>query len=971
MPIRNSRLFSFLLLMIGGVTNTGAQTTRGRSACLIRARAHTLPIFRALSIIAVALFFLSGGISPAVAQETVAGRVKNLRTHLSEVQTAYTETITENGQSAAVSARVEQLRADLREQLGQLLRKATSSEATLAVYRADAEVTLDAIRAYEAELGSGTGEATTFWNGFEQGELEKMRSLTRNCLNSLELDRLNIPPQQAPSSLEFRIREVKGWLDNIEVEINRRGIGNDQIRLKPIRGDLTVDEASTKYVRIKEADGPGNRARNFERKLARQVQLRRHSAPDDVALVDMERSLPDITPPKNTSIISRGPPDSFEAAQRQISQAQFDELNAVKRGDPVAIAKARARAATYRDWINIVEQEISKTDRLGFSATRTSHLQSIRDGWKSWHDHLALQQRSSPGASLEVEIREAEARIRELDRQIESRLFPRPPPPDGGDWNPDFVTGDPPSKGPNIRAFERAWGKQIAHAEVRELALVSNEYRTITNVEINEAISKAFSERVLAEAQSLRATYDEASQLHNKLFINGRGQEAVEAEKLLPEARTRIRAASGELLDFLSDPKLGENPASVRAKALLSDIVRSGERSATVSGEYNRALISLERARDVVDDATRTADVEIQAVSTAEVQPTSEYRIRLVDKPPQQSNIFKIKHPAEYTDLYANRGTSETLTDLIADPRRAPGGIIVDAALPPELSRRIESLNIDLNDGGITVSMGGARRVVKTPHNPLLARLAWAFVLDGRSALIDLRPLENSEASWLYWQYGTKRLSDDEVTMLIRQLRSLTSVRVNDAVRNTSIVPQLIAADQLMFDLLPQSSIAVEGEDIRYGLPLYELRRAFRADAGEELNQPNWQDTLYKKSLLAISSASYEDRSELVITPQFSFYLFGVPAKGNKALRLKASEQWFTTHQGQLRKLSQLSLLSDFASLVALFRSVHDLNVRNNLDDLITVPVPLSDVPRFIVRKSQMSPQGWHQLRDWLSKKEK
>lgn len=935
------------------------------------ARAHTQPILQALKIIAVVLFFLSAGMFPAAAQETAASRVKNLRTHLSEVQTAYSEIISERGQSAVVSARVEQLRADLREQLGQLLRKATSSEATLAVYRADAEATLDAIRAYETELASGTGEATTFWNGFKPEELVKLRNVARGRLNSLEIDRLKIPPEQVPPSLEFRIREVKGWLNGLESEINRRGIGNDQIRLKPIRGDLTADEASMRYARIREADGAGNRSQNFERKLARQVQLRRHSAPDDVALINMERSLPNITPPENPSILSRGPPDSIQTAQQQISRAQFDELNAVMRRDPVAIAKARARASTYSAWADIFEQEMPKADRFGFSSTRTSQLQSIRDEWKTWRDNLILQQPSSPGSSLEVEIKIAEARIRELDRQIELRFFPRPP-TEGGDWNPDFIPSDPsPAKGPNLRAFERAWDKQIAHTEVRELALISNEYRPMTNVELKEAISKAFYERVMGEAQSLRNAYNETLQLRTKVLINGRGSEAVEALKQLPETRARIQAASSELLDFLSDPKLAENPASVRAKALLGDIVRSGESTATASGEYSQALISLERARDVVGDATRTTNVEIQAVSAAEIKPTSEYRIRLVDKPLQQSNTPSIKRPAEYTDLYSNQGRSKTVTDLVADPRRAPGGIIVDAALSPELSRRIESLNINLNTGNITISLGGVQRVVKTPHDPLLARLAWAFVLDGRSALIDLRPLENSEVSWLYLQYGKKRLSEDEITKLIWQLRSLTSVNVNDAVRNTSIVPQLILADQLMFDLLPQNSIAVEGEDKRYGLPLDELRRAFSADAGEELNRPNWQDTLYRKSLLAISSTSYEDGPELVITPQFSFYLFGVPAKGNNALRLTASEQWFATHQGQLRKLSQLSWLSDFASLVALFRSVHELNIRNNLDDLISVPVPLSDAPRFIMRKSQTSPERWRQLRDSLSKKEK
>jgi hypothetical protein len=930
-------------------------------------------VLRVPGIIAVALFLLSAGTLPAAAQETAAGRVENLRTHLSQVQTAYAEAVSEGKQSATALARVEELRAELREQVGQLLRKSASSDATLALYRADADTTLDAIRAYESALAAGPGEETTLWNVLRRQKLEEMRRLARSRLASLKIDILKMPPEQVPPALEFRMREVNGWLNNLDAEISRRGMGEDQIRLKPIRGDLTADEAASRYARINDADGLGSRAQNFERRLALQVQLRLHSAPDDVALVNMERALPKMSPPENPSTVSRGPPSSFQAAQQQLSQAHLDELRAFTQRDPAALAKARARVATYRGWFHVATRNIPAADPFGYSATRTQDLQAARDGWQSRHARLVLQRPSAPGLALELEIKEAAARVRELDGWVEARLFPRPP-PDGGDWNPDLLPRDPtPPKGPELRAFERGWEKQLSHSEVSELARASNNAALMTNPEIAEAGTQAFNRRVSAEAKSLRAAFDETFQLERKLLINGRGQESIEAGKQLRETRVRIRAAANELLDSLSDPKHGASPARAQAKELLDPVVRSGEKPPAVAGEYRRAMTSLERTHDAVETAARAKGVEIQAVSASEMKPAPEYRIRLVDRPLQQSSVLKLKPPAEYGDLYSNKGSAKTLKDLISDPRRAPGGIIIDAVLPSELTRRIESLSVDVQSGVVTARMEGVSRVLKAPHDPLTARLAWAFVLDGRSALIDLRPLENSEASWLYWQYGpkdTKRLSEGEMITLVRHLRSLTSVNVNDAVRDSPVVPQLITADQLMFDLLPQSSIGVEGEDIRYGLPLDGLRRAFRADAGEELNSPDWQDTLYRKSLLAVSAASFEEGPELVIKPQLSFYLFGVPARGDKAIRLTASEQWFTTHRERLRSLPQLSWLSDFSALVTLFRSAHEGNVRHNLDELIAVPVPASEAPRFIMRKSRTSPENWRQLRDALSGKE-
>ncbi len=244
-------------------------------------------------------------------------------------------------------------------------------------------------------------------------------------------------------------------------------------------------------------------------------------------------------------------------------------------------------------------------------------------------------------------------------------------------------------------------------------------------------------------------------------------------------------------------------------------------------------------------------------------------------------------------------------------------------------------------------------------------------MLDGRSAVIDLRPLQDSEVLWLVLKYSDVRPSPSERKELLQLLGSLTSVNVNDALRDTPLVSRLVVADQLMFDLLPRSVLAVQGEDSRYGLPLAGLRAAYKADAAEGLNRRNWQDVLFNKSILAVSKVHYEDGPELSITPRFSFNLFGVPAKGDDIVRLSASEKWFADHEDELRKLPQLARLSDFASLIALFRAARERNIPHNLDDLVTVEVPATDAPRFIVRRELVNPQNWHRLKLFLSSKER
>jgi hypothetical protein len=936
--------------------------------------------FRAFdALLLLAILFTTAGI-PAVAQESAADRTGYLRDHLSEVQNAYGEAIDKPATEAA-SVRRDRLRLDLRVKLGDLFTKATSSEATLAVYRADAEATLEAIRAYEKALGVGRGEGTTFWNVLSAEDLGRMREVALKRVNALKVERLNLPEGHTPTSLEFRIREIEGWLGSLDAEAARR-TGNGQIRLKPIRGDLSAEEARAKFPEIGSTDGPVGREQVFKRQLALQVNLRQHNAPGDAALATLRDALPNITSPPPSSAPTRGPPASVEMARDQLRIAHLDELKAVTRRDAVAIAQARAKATTTREWLRHTGTA-RPADRLGLSETPTEHLHELRDGWRKWRARLVIEQQSLPAsASVDIQLKEVESRIREIDAIIERRLLPRPP--DGRDFGPGLPPDGPapdgpapvrpasdgpaPSKGPSGRAFERGWERQVAHNELTELAKIVNEPGS-PKVEAGEAAAKAFRARVSAEAQSIRTAYDETIELQRRLLISGRGTETLESGKQLRQARSLIQSAAHELRTSLAGTALSGDPAAASATAALVDIPRPSAPTGTDS--FGRGLTALENAREAVEAAARPADIQIHSVAGGEASPGASHRIRLAGKPPAVDSNPVIKRPADYTNLYPKNSRPQTLPDLIKDPKRAPGGVIVDAKLPAELAGRLKGLEVDVNSGDVKVSLDGSWRTLRASPDALLARTAWAFVLDGRNTVIDLRPLQDTEAMWLFLQYGESRLPPTESREVLRQLAGLTSVNVNDALRDTPLVPRLVVADQLMFDLLPRSAFAVEGEDTRYGLPLRELRAAYRADAADALNNKNWQDVLFNKSILAVSQVDYEDGADLVITPRFSFHLFGVPSRGDGILRLPASERWFADHERELRRLRQLSRLADFAALVTLFRAAHERNVPHNLDDLVTVNVPASDAPRFILRRDRISADGWQRLQNSLSGKER
>jgi hypothetical protein len=924
---------------------------------------HRVPSEILSTLILLALVLLRS--STASAQESARDRVSDLREHLAQVESTYAQSLADLPPHQPASVKLDHLRVDLRIKLKTLFDNSTSSEAVLAVYRADADSTLDAIRAYEQALGAGSGEETTFMNVLSDTELHTIRDLVHERVVMLKQQALPLPPKDLSSSLEFRIRELKGWEGSLDLEIARRNsVG--QIQLRTVPADVTAENARLKYPAISKADGRGSEL-NFKQRLALQVNSRLHTAPQDAALAVLRDRIPDIPSPTKPTQLTRGPPQSAEDALTKLSSTRFDELNAVNRRDTVAIAKSRARLNATREWFRLAQPNLQVTDGINLSETSTSDLIHLRKGWQKWYASLIIEQQQGPqSASLAAEIKEAQGQINELDARIERRLMI--PPPEGGDFSTSTSGTDPPRSpsSPEIRAFNRDWNRRLAHEEVSELTKLSNNPRTLPEIEISKATTEALHTRIKAEAQTIRNSYDEIFRLRREVLISGRGQTAADAVEKIHEARKLIRSAAEDLRTFLADPRYANDPVVPEVLRSISDIPPSN--SPPGATNLQRGLTALENAHDAVAIAREPRGIVIQGVSNSNAVGDPAFRINLPPPPNETANPV-LKKPADYENLYRRR---QTLPEMLKDPKRLPGGVVIDAKLPQDLANRLKGLEVNVDSGTIKVLLDNTWRTLTAKEDPSLARLAWAFVLDEQIAVIDLRPLDNTEAVWLGLQYVKRELPKGDREQAVMQLARLTSVNVNTALRDTPLVPQLIAADQLMFDLLPRSAASIEGEDTRYGLPLGELRRAFRDDAREMLNRPNWQDVLFNKSLLAVSQVSYQDSGpQLVVIPKFSFFLFGVTASDSNAISLTKSEQWFAANEGKLKALDQLKPLCEFATLVSVFRTVNEQRVPHNLDDLIAVPMAVSPAPRFIIRRDRIGDQNWQQLQAALSGREK
>jgi hypothetical protein len=202
-------------------------------------------------------------------------------------------------------------------------------------------------------------------------------------------------------------------------------------------------------------------------------------------------------------------------------------------------------------------------------------------------------------------------------------------------------------------------------------------------------------------------------------------------------------------------------------------------------------------------------------------------------------------------------------------------------------------------------------------------------------------------------------------------LLSLTSVNLHPAFVNTTIGQDLILADQLIFELLPEGEFWAQGEDKKYGFDLLALRQALQVDSRTLLvNERSWK-SLFQKSLLSVSKVSVILKEDVVVVdPTLEFTIYRLPPAddGTPPIFLTHSSEWFQRHEASLKQLPVLSQLTQFGLLVATMRTILSRDIPNNFNNLMLVEAPDAVTPRLLCRPGRQGTCGISHLQSTYPK---
>lgn len=235
--------------------------------------------------------------------------------------------------SPLVSARMEQLSVELRQEVTMFAKDQTGGEAAVAVHRARVEITLTKLRFYEQACGVPPFELSNELSVLSGEELGSLRGRVDADLVRLQSEAARYHESELPSQLRARVEEVKQFRNALgnEAAARAKGVATP---VKPISASLTIDEARARVPALAEIDGP-DAGRHFYKRLSVQLEMRKLHAPGDAALGHLSARIkatmkddPLKPPPHNPGGGSAPPPEvppsgpSGGVAQGEASQRQ-------------------------------------------------------------------------------------------------------------------------------------------------------------------------------------------------------------------------------------------------------------------------------------------------------------------------------------------------------------------------------------------------------------------------------------------------------------------------------------------------------------------------------------------------------------------------------------------------------------------------------------------------------------------------
>ena len=833
----------------------------------------------------------------------------------------------------------ESLRSQLDAVVMSLIDQSTSSEANLAVLRAHIATFKEVINLFENLPGSDDGPLTTEWNVLSDDQLQQLQERARADLVQLQQSVAGIYQADLASAIRKRIEDLKTYAGALKAEGASRVNGRKALR--KINPELSFAQASTLDPKLAELSGNGWAVR-FERWLRLNVQLQKAHAEKDATLIGLDMRLSELHSidakqrlSKNskqlrelTAIISethfpkpppRGkPPEGSSGSIRppqqpasggrdppqmvaELQAAAEIHVKAAARGDQVLLAWSKARMSTATRWFQErLGQDKSSASQILMAAQSESQLEALREDWRTYYTTAA---QNLHGAIITLD--EARVEIDHLDKALALRR-----------------ARDKASQGPkdlirrayknNNKSFEREFDLHLSHeflVELQKLSDVTEPYRADRRIPL---LLRSTADNVLkVEGTLLARLWNDLEESWGRTLIYGRGAEATKVARKLMIAREAVKSAAGAVRE------------KIRARQAVSP---------------NALQDTLELIRRIPDGSGVATDSYIRlaeaAIYDARTSPHPTSNLAGAFKTQnsllsQDIQIFPSGGASDFAGL--TKPPFEERFPLAADwthsaagakavIERAPGGIIIDAAMPRKYLGCLEEIKIDVRSGKLKIKWDGSWREMIPHVTAETARAAWAYVHDPRVIAIDMSRLDHRKNIWL-----------NNTEYMVYNL-----VNLHPALTDRAIGLDLIRADKIIFGIL-NLDYYFQGAEAAGSIYLKEVL----------------PDSQGRKSMITASTVLVSpSRSSLKVSVDPVLEVFNVPVpKGRRQSTtsplMKETSKWMTSHKDEIRRFfPSLDNVLTFAAVTAVFRSVYEDGIPNNLDDLWSVSEKPISTPR-------------------------
>ncbi|WP_202303227.1 hypothetical protein [Mesorhizobium sp. 131-2-1] len=843
---------------------------------------------------------------------------------------------------------LDSLRSDLKSLM--LNQRPLSGEVDLAIHAAAVRHLEEQAAAYEQVYGRHDGMPTTRYTVLSDVELQGAEAKMARALREHLMQSAALPESAIEQRARLRVDELRETLAEIGAERLRRA-GGAWTLVKIGSRPEALDAGEARLV-LERAKSP----RRAEAILAFEVERRLVWAPDDPHLGLVRRGIREKPAVVAVSLLQRArrgpgpdgggaPPPSPETplppepkpptgggrAVGMVEEGVRDEVDAMTRGNLVERAEAAARWQVGAEYLaaktRIAEPGWQTALRALETADLLRHKATLETYKKALMQSTALPHIAQWRRVAELAI--IEQRLAILTSEISIRGPPAPDLSSGPRGATamrraaEIAAGEPPPRGSGL---ENALGRRTL-VELRQAGDVAV---PADQPAIAEAITLRARQVVAETGDTFEHTLTGLAETQRRSYVYGRGSAAVIDETQLIVGRRDIEAAASAL----------RSETKTLSATVPDEVFARLDRIAGTAAPAAPSQLASDAAVDMARAATLAPAETISLGTSAPID---------LARAPEE-----LRFEARFGPAAPN-----TAEGFRRAPTLAPGGVVIDATLPRILAERIEAVRYHAANSRFEAKVAGSWRSIDPAVDPLTARAALGFVLDGRVVAADIGAIADNETFSFLIRAGAfpglpPVLNRSETAELVDAQALLSIVRINPALADTAVAREILGTDELIFSVLHLDRTLQEQQLVFRGIDAVDLHRRLR-DARAQ--HAPLSDRF--KSLLTIDQVDVEFGQTIRIAPKFDYAVYGWLADSGgeetvgEPFLLPAVSQWFAAKDADLRRVSpELRRTADFAVAVAVLRTAVGRGLLASFDDFALIADPGLPSPAFLCRSA-------------------